>query len=132
MQLTRSVSYAVGILLQLHGNKTAGPMTAARISKGCKFPPRFLYRVLRRLVDAGLTTGVSGPGGGYSLAKPPSKITLLEVVNAVEGEQEAARLTPVRAKQRKAINSINQLCERNQQAFQNQLKRVTLSRLAKL
>jgi len=132
MQLTRSVSYAVGILLQLHDNKSGGPMTAARISKGCQFPPRFLYRVLRRLVDAGLTTGISGPGGGYALAKPPSKITMLDVVTAVEGDQEVTLLKPVRAKQRKAIKSINDLSKRNRQAFKGQLKRMTLSRLAKL
>ena len=53
MKLSSSISYAIGILLQVHVKGQEGPTTAATIATGCKFPPRFLYRILRRLVDAG-------------------------------------------------------------------------------
>lgn len=132
MKLTRSVSYAVGILLRVHGSSIKGPMTAAQIAKGSKFPPRFLYRVLRRLVDAGLMSGISGPGGGYALAKPASKITLRDIVTAVEGPQTATPLAPVNGKQRKAIKHINQVAERNVKRFNQDLGRVTLAKLSKL
>jgi len=131
MKLTLSVSYAVGILLRVHTQKGEGAMTAARIAKGCKFPPRFLYRVLRRLVDAGIITGVSGPGGGYALARPATSITLLEIVEAVEGSQRSNELTPVHPKQRAAIHRINTLCKQNTQQFKQSLKRVTLAALAR-
>lgn len=107
-------------------------MTAARIAKGSKFPPRFLYRVLRRLVDAGLMSGTSGPGGGYALAKPAGKITLREIVAAVEGPQRPAPLAPVNTKQRHAIKFINDLSERNVKRFEQDLGRVTLAKLSKL
>lgn len=130
MKLTRSVSYAIGILLQIQ-EKEGSPLTAARIARGAKFPPRFLYRVLRRLVDAGLLIGTSGPGGGYALAKPARAITLLDIVNAVESPPEASVLTPVRSKHRKAIVKVNRLTEQNARRFKKELRKVNLSTLAK-
>ena len=132
MKLTRSVSYAVGILLRVLREDSDSPMTAAQIAKGCKFPPRFLYRVLRRLVDAQLMHGVSGPGGGYALARPASKITLYDVVVAVEGAPDITTLEPVHKSQTKAIQLINQLSERGAARFHQELKRVTLAKMAKL
>ncbi len=132
MKLTRSVSYAVGILLKISDGHSRHPMTASQISAGAKFPPRFLYRVLRRLVDAGLLNGISGPGGGYRLAKPPSKITLLEIVSAVEGAQKPTVLPSVSPKHRKAIKHINGLTKKSAEQFSRDLKRVTLTRLRRI
>ena len=132
MKLTRSVSYAVGILLKIQANKTKKPMTAAKIAKGAKFPPRFLYRVLRRLVDAGLLEGVAGPGGGYTLARSPREITLLEIIEAVEGFQSTEKLTPAAPRQSKAIKHINEIVNRNCDRLARDLDRVTLARLSRL
>lgn len=129
MQLTRSVSYAVGILLNVERAQVTGPLTATRIARRTRFPPRFLYRVLRRLVDAELMTGVSGPGGGYALAKPPGKITLLEIVEAVEGPQRATVLKAVAPQHRAAIALVNKLCENNAAAFRRALGSMTLAKL---
>ncbi len=132
MKLTRSVGYAVGILLRVQGATEEGPMTADSISQGCKFPPRFLYRVLRRLVDAGLLQGISGPRGGYTLAKPPRQVRLLEIVQAVEEGANSGGLVPVNRQQKPAIDYVNELCERSAQQMQNQLAKVTLAQLAEL
>ena len=130
MKLTRSVSYALGILLRVQNNKSNGPMTAAAISKGCDLPPRFLYRILRRMVDGGLMTGVSGPGGGYSLAIPPQEITLLDIVQAVEGPPSATVLKPVHRTQKSAVDRVNDLCSKSAVAFSKELGKVTLAKLA--
>ncbi|MBL9122686.1 MAG: Rrf2 family transcriptional regulator [Planctomycetaceae bacterium] len=129
MQLTRSVSYAIGILLNVERARSAGPVTATKIARRDQFPPRFLYRVLRRLVDAGILTGVSGPGGGYALARPAKKISLAEIVEAVEGPQEATVLEPVAAFHAPAIKRINLLCEQNAAAFRRALKSTSLAQL---
>lgn len=129
MRLTRSVSYAVGILLNLERAQVEGPLTATRIARRTQFPPRFLYRVLRRLVDAELMTGISGPGGGYALARPANKITLLEIVEAVEGRQQATALEAVAPHHRAAIEMVNRLCEANATAFRKALRSTTLARL---
>jgi len=116
----------------MQANKSAGPMTAAKIGKGAKFPPRFLYRVLRRLVDAGLLEGISGPGGGYLLARPPREISLLEIIEAVEGHEVTPKLTMVAPKQRAAVKHINEQLQRNTERWQSSLGRITLAKLARL
>jgi Rrf2 family protein len=130
MRLTSSVGYAVSILLQVHKEGT-GLVTAAKISRGCKFPPRFLYRVLRRLVDAGLLVGVSGPGGGYRLARRPAQINLLEIVTAVEGQYQATRLTAACPKHRAAVTLINAVSHQIAKRASQELAKVKLSRLIK-
>ncbi len=133
MRLTLSVAYAVAILLRVVESRSKAPMTAAQIAKGCKFPPRFLYRVLRRLVDAELLRGVSGPGGGYSLAKPPRQINLLQIAKAVEVPGVTSHeLIAVSAKHKKAIRAINELSRRNAARLNKDLAACTLQKLAKL
>lgn len=131
MNISRSVSYAVGILLKVAQDGHGTPLTAAQISKGGKFPPRFLYRVLRRLVDAGLLRGVSGPGGGYALARPAAQIHLLEITIAIEGPREPTQLEAVHPKYRKAIDRANAALKKDQHAMDRALKRITLAKMLK-
>jgi Rrf2 family iron-sulfur cluster assembly transcriptional regulator len=130
MKLTRSVSYAVGVLLGVQQSRGDGPVPAASISRAGKYPPRFLYRVLRRLVDAGLLTGTSGPGGGYSLARPARKITLLDIVTAVEGKPTATKLDAISPAHRPAMRAINRITEASARRFRHDLAGVTLAKLA--
>ena len=131
MKLTRSVGYAVSVLLQISDHDSSEHVTATRIAKGCDLPPRFLYRVLRCLVDAGILSGATGPGGGYRLTRNIRKIHLLSIADAVEGIPEAARLQPVRPKHRRAIRQINQVCHSNEQRFRAELRKVSLAKLQK-
>jgi Rrf2 family protein len=107
------------------------PVTAAGISEGCKFPPRFLYRILRRLVDSHVLTGTSGPGGGYRLARSPRQITLLQIVEAVEGPQLPTKLAPVCGKHGPAIGVINEICSKSADDFRRALARTTLDAIQK-
>lgn len=129
MKLTRSVSYALGVLLRVHTRGSERLETAARISKGCDLPPRFLYRILRKLVDRGLLQATSGPKGGYRLARKAEAITLLDVVQAIDGPVKAVKLTPIHSAQRGAIKQVNRLCEENAKSFAASLKEVTLASL---
>ena len=131
MQLSRSVSYAVGILLRLAA-EGGGPMTASRIAAGCRFPPRFLYRILRKLVDAGLLRGASGPGGGYALNRKPRAISLLDVVLAIDGDFAPSPLPPVTGRHRRAMQEINALQDRQSEAWRKELARLSLARLSRL
>lgn len=132
MKLTLSVSYGVGVLLKIQEQTRTGPVTAARIARGCRFPPRFLYRVLRKLVDAGLLSGTSGPGGGYALARRPQEITLLDIVRGVESGPEPSELPPACSTQRAAIEQINGICRRSALQFADELSHVSLADLERL
>lgn len=56
----------------------------------------YLLKHLQALTAAGLLESVPGPRGGYRLARPAAEITVLAVVNAIEGEQPAFRCTEIR------------------------------------
>lgn len=59
------------------------PMSADLLAQKTKVPRRYLHRVLQDLAIANLVSSRPGPGGGYELAKPTDRITILDVVNAV-------------------------------------------------
>jgi len=48
-------------------------------------PPRFLHQILRSMVTHGILRSTRGLDGGYSLARPISSVTLLDIVESVEG-----------------------------------------------
>jgi Rrf2 family protein len=64
-----------------------GPASSEAIAAHARVPLRYLYKVMRALVIANLVVSQRGPGGGFSLARPASEISLLEVVKAVESER---------------------------------------------
>lgn len=65
-------------------NEDPEPRTTDQIALATKVPKAYLSKVLQSLSRAGLVRSQRGIGGGMSLARTPSTMTLLEVVNAVE------------------------------------------------
>lgn len=55
------------------------------IARDQLIPVNFLFKILRKMVRAGIVKSYRGPHGGYILAKDPSEITFLEVIEAVDG-----------------------------------------------
>lgn len=69
-------------LAQLDPGATA---SAAQLAQYYDLPAAYLAKQLQALVKAGVLTATTGPRGGYRLAQPASEITLLQVVEAVDG-----------------------------------------------
>lgn len=67
-----------------------GRFTSAGIAKTISSSEAHLSKVMRRLVLAGLVDSIRGPGGGFTLARAPGEIRLLEIYEAVEGPLRAA------------------------------------------
>lgn len=84
LELTRAGDYAMRAMLALAAHDAAGPLSSRRIATEWDIPQRFLTQVLRRLAEGGLVEPVLGRRGGYRLAKPPAKISLLDVIDIVE------------------------------------------------
>lgn len=85
MKLSRTVAYAVRATLQLANNESLSPVPCSRLAAEGKMPERFLLQILRNLVTHGILRSTRGVDGGYSLVRPPSEISLLEVIEAIEG-----------------------------------------------
>jgi Rrf2 family protein len=80
--LSKTAEYALRAVVFL-GGQPDRPASADVLSEKTKVPRRYLHRVLQDLVAADLLNSRSGPGGGYELALPPAKITILDVINTV-------------------------------------------------
>jgi len=85
MKLSRTVSYALQATLQLAQSGADVPVPCSRLAAEGKMPERFLLQVLRNLVAHGILESTRGVEGGYSLDRPPEEISLLEVIEAIEG-----------------------------------------------
>ncbi len=85
MQLSRTVEYALHATLQLARSTSGEPVSSSKLAAVGVMPERFLLQVLRLLVTHGLLRSTRGVDGGYMLARDPSEITLLDVIEAVEG-----------------------------------------------
>jgi Rrf2 family protein len=86
---TRRTDYAIRALIHL-ADTDVSPVPAAAIGEAMKIPTGFLQQVLRELQQAGLVTSRPGPSGGYGLAHPAGEITVLEIVEALEGPLRTA------------------------------------------
>jgi Rrf2 family iron-sulfur cluster assembly transcriptional regulator len=85
VRLSRQVQYALCGIFDLAYNGAGEPVHVRRIGERQRIPHRFLEQIFQRLRKAGLVTGKRGPGGGFLLTRPPSQISLREVVEAVDG-----------------------------------------------
>jgi Rrf2 family transcriptional regulator, nitric oxide-sensitive transcriptional repressor len=83
VQLSQTVEYALRAAVWLAG-RTDQAQTTAQIAKGTQVPASYLSKVLQSLGRAGLVTSQRGVGGGFVLSRPPTEVTILEIVNAVE------------------------------------------------
>jgi Rrf2 family protein len=85
MQITRQADYAVRAVLHLSrlgGNQRAATSAVAQEQN---IPPSFLAKIISQLSIAGLLHTSRGARGGVTLAREPKEITLLEVVEAIDG-----------------------------------------------
>jgi Rrf2 family protein len=86
LELTKRGDYAVRAMLALARGSDNGLLSARRIADAMVIPVRFLPQVLTDLGRAGLVEAVPGRSGGYRLTRAASAISLLDVIEAVEGD----------------------------------------------
>ena len=70
-------------------------VTAKRLAAFYDLPTAYLNKQLQALTRAGILSSVSGPKGGFQLARDPRKITLLDIVVAIDGPEDAFRCTQI-------------------------------------
>ncbi|HTC85318.1 MAG TPA: Rrf2 family transcriptional regulator [Candidatus Acidoferrum sp.] len=86
LELTRRGDYAVRAMLALGRATRDGRLSVPAIAGDMAIPVAFLPQVMRDLVAAGLIEGITGRAGGYRLSRPAPRISVLEIVEAVEGD----------------------------------------------
>ncbi|HEV3260619.1 MAG TPA: Rrf2 family transcriptional regulator [Gemmataceae bacterium] len=85
MKFSLSSRYAVRAVVAIAAHKGPGFPDARRVATAHRLPAQFVSKLLRLLVKAGLLQSLRGPQGGFRLTKPAEAVTLLEIVEAVDG-----------------------------------------------
>lgn len=81
--LSQTVEYALRAITCLAYHAPA-PQTSEQLAEVAKVPQAYLPKVMLSLNKAGIVRSQRGPNGGFSLARPPAELNLLDVVNAVD------------------------------------------------
>ena len=85
MKLSRTVMYALQAACQLSVAGQDAPVPSKKLAETGGMPDRFLLQILRNLVSHGVLRSTRGVVGGYTLARRPEEISLLDIIEAVEG-----------------------------------------------
>jgi Rrf2 family protein len=132
MKMTRSSAYALTALAWLARQNSPGPVashTLAEMAHG--IPERFLLKLLLPLVSAGILRSVRGPGGGYRLARPASGVTVLEVIQAVDGPIRGEAPAVGKGAAAAFDRRLQDACEHAAQLTRDRLAKTTIADLAR-
>jgi Rrf2 family protein len=128
MKLTRASSYAVHALAHMAQEKAGRPLPSHLVAEARGIPERFLLKVLKPLVSARVLRSVKGPHGGYQLLKEPADVSLLEIVEAVDGPLRGQ--APFIEEGNAALNKrLDAVCLASNEIVREQLKGVSLADL---
>ena len=86
LELTRRADYAIRATICLARERRGQLVPAPEIARRMDVPKRFLPQIMQDLVRAELVEATPGRGGGYQLTRPPGEVSLLEVIEAAEGD----------------------------------------------
>ncbi len=84
MRLTTKGRFAVTAMVDLAMRGGKGPVTLAGISERQKISLSYLEQLFGKLRRSNVVASVRGPGGGYCLARPANKISVVEIISAVD------------------------------------------------
>jgi Rrf2 family protein len=95
MKMGRGVEWALHGCVNMAWTPFGEAVNSARLAAFYSLPGAYLNKQFQSLVHAGILTSVSGPRGGFHLARRPENITVLDIVLALEGPDPAFRCEAV-------------------------------------
>ena len=94
LRLTRAAEYGVRAMMHVGSIPDGTAALKDEFAQAQDIPPSFTAKFLRRLVEAGLLKSARGVHGGFGLAKAPVEISLLDIVEAIEGPIQLTLCSP--------------------------------------
>ena len=85
LSITTKSPYALSALVELHRLQASGPVPIAELARRRQIPVQFLEQLFASLRRAGILRSQRGVKGGYTLARPASEVTVLELVEVLDG-----------------------------------------------
>jgi Rrf2 family protein len=130
MKLSRASSYALHAVAYMAAQKREKLMASHLIAKAKGIPDRFLLKVLKSLVSARVLHSLKGPNGGYRLARSPSMISMLEVLEAVDGPIRGVAPLSQAHGDGHLDRRLEAICNQAAEQLRKQLQKVRISELA--
>ena len=137
MKLSDGVEWGVHVCTVLAALPSGAALPAAKLAEYHGVPSAYLAKHLQALARAGVLETTKGPKGGYRLARPASEITLLEVVEAIDGDEPAFRCSEIRrrgpsavpAREYTSMCGINRAFVAADEAWRAELARTTIAQM---
>jgi len=129
MRVNRSTGYALLALGYIAKNQGEGVVLSEDIAQKYDIPLEYLLKILQKLVRANVLRSKRGPHGGFSLAKSTQKITMLEMIEAVNGPLTGELHLPKRTKNDKYAAKVQQTYNRAIAQAKSAFQKAKLSNL---
>ncbi|MBX3404066.1 MAG: Rrf2 family transcriptional regulator [Phycisphaeraceae bacterium] len=124
---SQTAEYALRAMTCL-GSRTGAPSTTEAIAQQARIPAGYLAKVMRDLVVAHLVTSQRGPNGGFLLALPAERISVLDIVNAVDPVQRI-RTCPAGNPQHLGLCSLHARLDEAMAIIEAALRATTLAQV---
>lgn len=92
MKITTRGRYAVMALVSLAASSRGNPVSLRTIASQEEIPEAYLQQLFSRLRKRNLVKSIRGPGGGFLLARHPSRITIGEIIRTAEGREKESSI----------------------------------------
>ena len=125
---TKATAYAIigAVEVARQYGEGSSPVLVAEIASTYDLPTAYFSKVMSLLAKARILQSDRGPKGGFRLSRPPNKITLFEIYEAVEGPLQAGEAYEMPASMREGINDA---IARTTSAIAKRLSMTTLADL---
>lgn len=138
MRLNEGIEWAIHSCSVLCSVPPDSALSTRSLAELFDLPPPYLAKSLQKLSAAGILRTQKGRSGGYTLARPPQDITLLDIVEALQGRKPLFRCTEIRRRGPCAAASgkykkpcgIARAMWAADRAWRDELARTTLSQIA--
>ncbi len=131
MKLTRASEYALHALSYLAKQKPDQAVPSHIMAQAQGIPERFLLKVLKPLVSAGVLRSVKGPNGGYRLTRPATQVTVLDIVEASEGPIRGLAPSNGAENSAKLDAKLEEVCNEVAELVRERLGKLRISELGK-
>ena len=137
MKLSDGVEWGIHCCVLLAALPPDATINGAALAEFHGVSQSYLLKHLKALAEAGALESAPGPTGGYRLARPPTDLTLLDIVEAIEGTEPALRCTEIRQRGPAALDAsayrrpcrVNAAMLRAESAWRAALKNETIASL---
>ncbi len=138
MRLSEGVEWGLHCCVVLAVLPDGAALSTGRLAEYHGVPIAYLAKHLQAFSKVGILVAGTGPRGGYRLARPPADISVLEVVEAVDGEEPAFQCLEIRrrgpaavpAREYRTMCGIHQVMVEADAAWRSQLARTSIGDLA--